>query len=128
MSLVYCTVTCLCCRLLLKCQSTTVVSGREDTKFTHSPIIKLSNLLTRNVATGTYRALTYRALTYRALTYRALTYRSLTYRLLTCYGLFPLPDSDSDMDSYTMQDFSIGSDSDSVPVIEMYVLDMEICS
>ncbi len=41
------------CRLLLKCQSTTVVSGREDTKFTHSPIIKLSNLLTRNVATGT---------------------------------------------------------------------------
>ena len=117
MSLVYCTVTCLCCRLLLKCQSTTVVSGREDTKFTHSPIIKLSNLLTRNVATGTYRA----------LTYRSLTYSSLMYRLLTCYGLFPLPDSDSDMDSYTMQDFSIGSDLDSVPVIEMYVLGMEIC-
>ena len=82
------------------------MSGREDTKFTHSPIIKLSNLLTRNVATGTYRALTYRSLTYR---------------------LFPLPDSDSDMDSYTMKYFSIGSDSDSGPVIEMYVLGMEIC-
>ena len=42
-------------------------------------------------------------------------------------GLFPLPnsdsdsDSDSDTDSCTMQDFSIGSDSDSDPVIEMYV-------
>ena len=32
------------------------------------------------------------------------------------------------MDSYTMQDFSIGSDSDSGPLIEMYVLGMEICS
>ena len=42
-------------------------------------------------------------------------------------GLFPLPDSDSDsdsdshMDSYTIQDFSIGSDSNSDPLIEMYV-------
>ena len=40
-------------------------------------------------------------------------------------GLFPLPDSDSDSDadteSCTMQDFSIGSDSDSDPLIEMYV-------
>ena len=36
-------------RLVLRCQSTTVVA---DTKFTHSPIIKLTNLLTRNVATG----------------------------------------------------------------------------
>ena len=40
-------------------------------------------------------------------------------------GLFPLPDSDSDLDShtdsYTMQDFSIGSDLDSDPLIEMYV-------
>ena len=46
-------------------------------------------------------------------------------------GLFPLPDSDSDsdlhMDSYTMQDFSIGSDLDSDPLIEMYLLAMEIC-
>ena len=43
----------------------------------------------------------------------------------TCtYGLFPLPDSDSDSDtdSCTMQDFSIGSDSDSDPLIEMYVI------
>ena len=39
-------------KLVLKCQSTTVVTGKEDTKFTHSPIIKLTNLLTRNVATG----------------------------------------------------------------------------
>jgi len=38
-------------KLVLKCQSTTVVAGKEDTKFTHSPIIKLTNLLTRNVAT-----------------------------------------------------------------------------
>jgi len=27
-------------------------STKEDTKLTHSPIIKLTNLLTRNVATG----------------------------------------------------------------------------
>ena len=43
----------------------------------------------------------------------------------TCtYGLFPLSDSDSDSDtdSCTMQDFSIGSDSDSDPLIEMYVI------
>jgi hypothetical protein len=38
-------------KLVLRCQSTTVVAGKEDTKFTHSPIIKLTNLLTRNVAT-----------------------------------------------------------------------------
>ncbi|ELU16616.1 hypothetical protein CAPTEDRAFT_220966 [Capitella teleta] len=38
-------------RLVLRCQSTTVTPGREDTKFTHSPIIRLTNLLTRNVAT-----------------------------------------------------------------------------
>ena len=48
------------------------------------------------------------------------------------YGLFPLPDldsdSDSDMDSCTMQDFSIGLDSDTPdPLIEMYVIGMEIC-
>ena len=45
--------------------------------------------------------------------------------------LFPLPDSDSDLDSdtdfCTMQDFSIGSDSDSNLVIEMYVIGMEFC-
>ena len=43
-------------------------------------------------------------------------------------GLFPLPDSDSDSDSdmdfCTMQDFSIGSVSD--PLIEMYIVGMEI--
>ena len=65
------------------------------------------------------------------------------------YGLFPLPDSDSDShtDSYTMQNFSIGWICDSFafqlsklffywncnvasyydPLIEMYVLEMEIC-
>ena len=37
-------------RLVLRCQSMTVVEG---TKFSHSPIIKLNNLLTRSVATGT---------------------------------------------------------------------------
>ena len=46
-------------------------------------------------------------------------------------GLFPLPESDSDPDSETnsciMQDFSIGSDLDSDPLIEMYVIGMEIC-
>ena len=48
---------------------------------------------------------------------------------LKCYGLFPLTDSDSDSDtdSCTMQDFSIGSDSDSDALIEMYVIGMEIC-
>jgi len=39
-------------RLVLRCQSMIVVAGKEDTKFTHSPIIKLNNLLTRSVATG----------------------------------------------------------------------------
>lgn len=39
-------------RLVLRCQNTTVVAGKDDTKYTHSPIIKLTNLLTRNVATG----------------------------------------------------------------------------
>ena len=45
-------------------------------------------------------------------------------------GLFPLPDldsdSDSDTDSCTVQDFSIGSDLDSDPLIEMYVIGTEI--
>ena len=45
-----------------------------------------------------------------------------------CHGLFPLPDSDLDSDSCTMQDFSIGSDSDSDPLIEMSVIGMEICN
>ena len=40
-------------KLVLKCQ-TSNMSGKEDTKFTHSPILKLTNLLTRNVATGKY--------------------------------------------------------------------------
>ncbi|XP_064618378.1 rho guanine nucleotide exchange factor 11-like isoform X3 [Liolophura sinensis] len=41
-------------RLVLKCQSTLkspVVAGKDDTKDTHSPVIRLTNLLTRNVAT-----------------------------------------------------------------------------
>ena len=46
-------------------------------------------------------------------------------------GLFSLPesdlDSDSEMDSCTRQNFSTGSDSDSDPLIEMYVIGMEIC-
>ena len=37
-------------KLVLKCQSTNMVVGKDDTKNTHSPIIKLVNLLTRNVA------------------------------------------------------------------------------
>ena len=35
-------------------------------------------------------------------------------------------DSDSHTDSYTMQDFSTGSDSDSDILIEMYVIGTEI--
>ena len=46
-------------------------------------------------------------------------------------GLFPLLDSDLDsdldMDSCTMQHFSIGSDSDSDPLVEMHVIETEIC-
>ena len=46
-------------------------------------------------------------------------------------GLFPLLDSDSDSnsdtESCTMQDFTIGSDSDSDPLTEMYVIGTEIC-
>ena len=46
-------------------------------------------------------------------------------------GLFTLadPDSDrySDSDSCTMQKFHFGSDSDSDPLIEMYVVGIEIC-
>ena len=39
-------------KFVLRCQSMIVVAGKEDTKFTHSPVIKLNNLLARNVATG----------------------------------------------------------------------------
>ena len=39
-------------RFVLRCQSMTVVGGKEDIKYTRSPIIKLHNLLTRSVATG----------------------------------------------------------------------------
>ena len=46
-------------------------------------------------------------------------------------GLFPLSDldfdSDSDTDSCTMQDFSLGMDLDSDPLIEMYLTGAEIC-
>ena len=49
---------------------------------------------------------------------------------VSCYGLFPLPEADSDpdteTDSCTMQDFSTGLDSDSDPLIEMYVIGTEI--
>lgn len=39
-------------KLVLRCQSTLIVAGKEDTKLTHSPIIKLSNVLVKPVATG----------------------------------------------------------------------------
>ena len=38
------------------------------------------------------------------------------------YDLFPLPSSDSDIDSCTMQDSSIGSDLDFDPMIERWYL------
>ncbi|XP_070547722.1 rho guanine nucleotide exchange factor 11-like isoform X9 [Ptychodera flava] len=38
-------------RYILKCHSTTTQTGQEQVKNTHSPIIKLTNLLCRNVAT-----------------------------------------------------------------------------
>ena len=49
--------------------------------------------------------------------------------MLRSGGLFPLADSDSDSDtdSCTMQNFSSGSDLDSDPLIEMYIIGMEIC-
>ena len=43
------------------------------------------------------------------------------------YGLVPLPETDSDSDSCTVQDFSTGSDFDSDPLIQMYGIGMEIC-
>ena len=45
----------------------------------------------------------------------------LNTNALEPYGLFPMPgsDSDSDMDSCTMQDFSTGLDLDSDPLIEI---------
>ena len=39
-------------RLVLKCQSTNQLSIGNDYKYTHSPVLKLQNLLARNVATG----------------------------------------------------------------------------
>lgn len=42
-------------RLVLRCESTLITAGKEDTKTTHSPIIKLSNLIIRPVATGESR-------------------------------------------------------------------------
>ena len=44
---------------------------------------------------------------------------------VTCNGLFTLADPDSD--SCTMQKFHIGSDSDSDPLTEMYVVGTQIC-
>ena len=48
-----------------------------------------------------------------------------------CYGLFTLPDPDSDpyldSNSCAMQKFHIGSDLDSDPLIEMYGIGMDIC-
>jgi len=49
-------------RFVLRCQSMTVVAGKEDTKFSHSPIIKLHKLLTRNVATGMSELCSFHAL------------------------------------------------------------------
>lgn len=39
-------------RLVLRCFSTLITAGKEETKTTHSPIIRLSNLIIRSVATG----------------------------------------------------------------------------
>lgn len=39
-------------RLVLKCHDTTMVQGAEPQKYTHSPILKIGNVLTRNVATN----------------------------------------------------------------------------
>ena len=51
--------------------------------------------------------------------------------VLGSYGLFTLPDSDSDLDSdldsCTIQKFHIGSDPDSDALIEMYGIGMDIC-
>lgn len=39
-------------RLSLRFHNTTFVAGKEDTKFTHCPLLKLSSLMAKNVATG----------------------------------------------------------------------------
>ena len=39
-------------KLVLKCQSTNQQAIGNDYKYTHSPVLKLQNLLARNVATG----------------------------------------------------------------------------
>lgn len=39
-------------KLVLKYQNTMLVSGRDDTKFTHSPVINVKNLMVKQVATG----------------------------------------------------------------------------
>jgi len=39
-------------KLVLRCQNTQVVAGREDTKFEHSPIIRVRDLLVRDNASG----------------------------------------------------------------------------
>ncbi|KAL5020524.1 hypothetical protein ScPMuIL_003416 [Solemya velum] len=38
-------------KLVLKCQSSQLVPGRDELKHTHSPLLRLSELLTRNAAT-----------------------------------------------------------------------------
>ena len=57
-------------------------------------------------------------------------FKGSTKRDIQSIGLFTLPDPDadpySDSDSCTMQKFQIGSDSDSDPLIEMYVVGKEI--
>ena len=54
-----------------------------------------------------------------------------TATYVVTYGLFTLPDPDSDpnsnTDSCTMQKFHIGSDPDSDPLIEMYGIGTDIC-
>ena len=39
-------------RLVLRCQSTTLVTGQEDTRIMFSPIIRLRDLLVRDNAAG----------------------------------------------------------------------------
>ena len=57
--------------------------------------------------------------------WKDINYDPSPYFTSVANGLFPLPDSDTD--SCTMQDFSIGSDSDSDPLVEVYEMGTEIC-
>lgn len=39
-------------RLALRFHNTNILVGKEDTKLTHCPLLKLSSVLPKNVATG----------------------------------------------------------------------------